>query len=345
MHKKSSLKENILIAGIAGASLGTEVLKSLLITNKYNIYGTDISRYAYGLYQKDFKKTFILSQDKYIEDTLSIARKEKIKVIIPGGEKPLLLLSNSRDVFEKEEIVLAINNANVVELCSNKSKTFHELEKLGIPIPRTELYTNCNQLTHFTYPCILKPSIGSGGSISVHLVSDSNEASVICQDLQKKNIPILIQEYLTQSDAEYTVGVLSANNEKIIESIAMKRLFSSKLSYISKQDDKIISSGYSQGEFGDFKEISLQAEAIARSIKSTGPLNIQGRVKNNIFYPFEINPRFSATTYLRTIVGFNEIDVYIQYLLTGKIKKTPKIKHGYCFRSLIEQFIPKEQLL
>ncbi len=345
MYKKSNLKENVLIAGIAGASLGTEILKSLVNSNNYNIYGTDISPYAYGLYQKEFKKTFIICEGKYIAETLAIAKKEKIRVIIPGGEKPLLLLSKHRSLFENEGIILAINNANVIELCIDKSKTFQKLKKLGIPIPRTELFTSSKQLAHFAYPCIVKPSSGSGGSISVHLVANQDEAYIICQDLIKKNIQILIQEYINQSDEEYTVGVLSDSNEKIIKSIPMKRIFSSKLSYVSNQEGKIISSGYSQGEFDYFKDVCLQAEKIAISLKSTGPLNIQGRLKNGIFYPFEINPRFSATTYLRTIVGFNEIDVYIQYLLTGKIKKTPKIKQGYCFRSLIEQFITKEQLL
>ena len=37
----------VMIAGVGGASLGTEILKSLKITNRYDIFGCDISPTAY----------------------------------------------------------------------------------------------------------------------------------------------------------------------------------------------------------------------------------------------------------------------------------------------------------
>jgi len=65
-------KNNILIAGIGGASLGTEIFKSLKLAKRYNIYGADISPYAYGLYEKGFKKTYLVKENNYIDDILKI---------------------------------------------------------------------------------------------------------------------------------------------------------------------------------------------------------------------------------------------------------------------------------
>ncbi len=60
------------------------------------------------------------------------------------------------------------------------------------------------------------------------------------------------------------------------------------------------------------------AEKIALAIHSTGPINVQGRNTSKGFYVFEINPRFSSTTIMRAIVGFNEVDMMIQLKMFGK---------------------------
>ena len=108
------MKKNILIAGIGGASLGTEIFKSLKAAGRYNIFGTDISPYAYGLYQEGFKKTFVINSKKYTRDLLHICKKEKIDAIIPGGEEPLMLLHKDRKIFQKESILLAMNSSKVI---------------------------------------------------------------------------------------------------------------------------------------------------------------------------------------------------------------------------------------
>jgi carbamoyl-phosphate synthase large subunit len=95
--------------------------------------------------------------------------------------------------------------------------------------------------------------------------------------------------------------------------IALKRPLSAKLSIAIRGDDFLISSGYSRGHIGPYEEICSTASAIAEAVGSRGPLNIQGRIDaDGCFVPFELNPRFSASTYLRTLAGFNEVDHFIK---------------------------------
>jgi len=55
-------------------------------------------------------------------------------------------------------------------------------------------------------------------------------------------------------------------------------------------------------------------------------------------YVFEINPRFSGTTSLRAIAGFNEPDVLIRkYLLKEKVDKI-NYEEGHILRGLDEKF-------
>ncbi len=46
-------RPRILVAGIGGASLGTEILKCLRDAGTYEVFGCDISEHAYGHYQEE----------------------------------------------------------------------------------------------------------------------------------------------------------------------------------------------------------------------------------------------------------------------------------------------------
>lgn len=334
---------NVLIAGIGGASLGTEIQKSLLLCgSKYNIYGTDISEHAYGHFSSGFKKTFKISKEKYIKDTIDICKEYNIECIIPGGEEPLKLISQNLSIFTTNKIKLAINNQKVIDVCSDKAKTFEVLSELGLDIPKTYAYREELDFNALDYPCIVKPATGSGGSNFVFFAGDKNEAILYCQYLKNNQKSPIIQEYISEDEGEYTIGVLSLPNKIMIGSIVLRRVFDSKLSVLIKGDFGLISSGYSQGLIEDFPEIRETAEKIAEKIGSTGPLNIQARVKNGQLIPFEINPRFSASTYLRALAGFNEINIFLDFLFDEKISKPTTIKFGRYLRSLSETFVPSK---
>jgi carbamoyl-phosphate synthase large subunit len=339
-------KLNVLIAGIGGASLGTEILKSLLLVKeRYTIFGCDISPLAFGHYQPGFEQTFLADGQNYIESIVEICRRVHIDCIIPGGEEPLKLLSQSIEQLAKENIRLAANSPSVIEQCTDKSKTFEVLAHLGFQVPITLVIEHPDEFKEMTYPCIIKPAIGSGGSSFVFLAQNREQALLYITYLTKNAKKAIVQEYLPEHEGEFTIGVLSLPNRKVVGSIALKRIFDSKLSVLVKGKTGLISSGYSQGLIDYFPEVCRVAEQIARDIGSEGPINVQGRVKNNRLIPFEINPRFSASTYLRSMAGFNEIDLYLRHLFYGEeVIKTPSIQPGYYLRSLSETFIGIEEI-
>jgi len=338
------MKKRVLIAGIGGASLGTEIFKSLKTTKNYDIFGVDVSPYAFGLYQDGFKKTFLIGQKNFATNVLKICKREKIDAVIPGGEKPLVLISRQRKLFENKNVCLVINSDQVIRLCTDKIKTFDFLKKEGIPVPKTKLISKEKDLLNFSFPCVMKPSLGSGGSRFLFITENLEEAKRYFNYCRKNRRKIIIQEYVSEKEGEYTVGVLSLPDGQIAGSIALKRLFDSGLSVSVKSKNRLISSGYSQGLINDFKKIREQAEKIAKILKSRGSLNVQGRVKRGIFYPFEINPRISASTYLRTMAGFNETDMYLKYLLDHKKPAIKKIRYGYYLRSLDENFVSLKEI-
>ena len=330
------MKTKVLVCGIAGASLGTEIIKSLLKAERYTVYGCDISPIAYGHWMDGIDQSFTVSSENYTSNVLAIARNQEIHVIVPGGDAPAILLGKEIDCFTQHGITVAGNNAFVVETCSDKKKCGDFLESHGFDSPKTCDANNLNAVDF--KPCIVKPSVDSGGSVFVFLVKDKHDAVIYVNYLKENGKVPIIQEYLPLDEGEFTVGVLSLPDGSVYGSIAIKRVFYNKLSVSMKSELGLISSGYTQGYIDNYLDIRKQSEAIARKLGSTGPLNIQGRVRNGKFVPFEINPRFSASTFLRTLAGFNEVDTYLRAVGKESFEPMPDLKYGCYLRSFTEAY-------
>ena len=334
----------VLVAGIGGASLGTEIVKALKLAGRYQVYGCDISPYAYGHYMDAMAATFLVRRDRYIEEILNICKDHEVAVVVPGGDEPGVLLSDSNELLQQRGIHLAGNTKEVVGLCSDKAALFDFFQQRNIPTPRTVTVSSIEEMEPFPFPCVIKPAMGSGGSHMVQLADTRADAESAVSYLLRNGAVPVIQEYVPLDEGEFTVGVLHGPDGGLVGSIALKRMFNAKLSVMTKTNTGLISSGYSQGLIEDFREIRLQAENIATLCGSCGPLNIQGRVRRGLLLPFEVNPRFSATTYLRALAGFNEVDICIAGLMGVGFPARSELRPGYYLRSLAEVYVERFML-
>jgi carbamoyl-phosphate synthase large subunit len=334
----------VMIAGIGGASLGTELMKCLALAGDYDLFGCDISPTAYGLYETEFKQTFRIDRNDYLTSVMDACKKSDSLWLIPGGEQPMVLLGEGQERLNRCGIHLVANDAEVIRTFSNKSRTFDVLKSLGVAVPHTISVEGPDDLGRVGMPCILKPSTGSGGSAMVFFATSIDEAMTYAGYIRRTGSIPIAQEYIPDDEGEYTVGVLSWPDGELAGSIALRRVLDAKLSVMMRGRGGVISSGYTQGYIGDFPDVRAQAELIAKAIGSRGPINVQGRVRNGVFLPFEINPRFSASTYLRAMAGFNEVDLFLRFLQSGEKPRVESIQEGWYLRSLTEQFVSKERV-
>lgn len=339
---KAPLK--VMIAGIGGASLGTEIAKSLTLAGNYRLFGCDISLTAYGLYDKQFEATYTVDSDNYIDSVVAVCREAGCTWLLPGGEQPMQLLGQAQSALEENGIRLVANSAGIVERFSDKAETFAALARHNIPAPRTRVVRSEEDVDAVGLPCIVKPATGSGGSVSVFFAVTAEEAMIYADFIRRGESEPIAQEYIDIDEGEFTIGVLSLPDGSVAGSVALKRAMDAKLSVSYKGRGGLISSGYSQGHIDDYPELRDQAEHIARSIGSHGPLNIQGRVREGVLIPFEINPRFSASTYLRALAGFNEADIMLRFMACGERPGPLHITRGWYLRSLTENFVPDDQI-
>jgi carbamoyl-phosphate synthase large subunit len=340
----NSLKEKFLIAGIGAGSLGLELLKCFKLSDCILIYGADIDKNAYGHFDQRFVKTFTidaLDKESYCKSIINICKKYDIQFVVPGAEATNSIITMYQEDFKDNGIFPYVNSKKVYDICSDKVKCNNFLREQGLPYLETLYISNIRDLDSFSsFPCIIKPAKDSGGSNLVFLAENLKEAQFFVNYLETRGVVACVQEYI-DSSFEFTVGVLSNPNGEVLSSIALQRNLTSKLSRSLAYGNRIISSGWSQGRIENFSFICKQAENIAKNLKSTWAINIQGRLRNQEFIPFEINPRHSGTSYFRALSGVNEVLIGLNYLKKGEnnFHKNIKIKEATFYRILKEEVV------
>lgn len=346
----------VVVTGVGGGAIGEQVLKALrLAETRYEVIGTDTSRLSRGLALVEHARIVPPATDSgYLEHMLEICATHAARAVFAGSEPELRVLARGRDEFESRGIFLPINPTEVIETCLDKDLTMRFLASHGFCVPRSVRIDDQSQLDAVDFlPVVLKPFIGGGGSADVAIAQNRNELLAFGRYLLASGRRLIAQEYIGTPDSEFTVGVLTSMTGELINSIAVRRLTMSALGNRVKVPNRtgraelgkllVISSGISQGEIGPYPEVTATCELIAATLGSRGPLNIQCRFVDGRVVVFEINPRFSGTTSLRAMVGYNEPDVLVREALLGEVvpRRFP-YRSGIILRGLEETLMPPQ---
>ncbi|OGD56672.1 hypothetical protein A2V71_03615 [Candidatus Berkelbacteria bacterium RBG_13_40_8] len=343
----------VLITGAGGGSVGSQILDALkMAKTPYYIVSTNTNPNKTGLYSVDKGYLLPKAEDpQYIFELLKICKYEKIQVIIPGSEQELGVIGLNVAKFKENKILPLINTPEVIEICQNKLKTMEALKANGLLYPKYAILGKKTLPKGFSFPVVIKPSKGGGGSRNVFIIQDQNDLEFYGTYYKKKGLIPLIQEYIGTPNHEYTVGVLSDLEGKILGSIALRREISGNLSTLLQIENKkdknnplTLSTGVSQGFVDDYNDVRKYCEKIAFVLGSRGPLNIQCRKTPKGIYTMEINPRFSGTSSIRALLGFNEPDTLIRKHLLGEKVSEMRYKKGLVLREFRMEYIKFSQI-
>lgn len=347
---------NVLITAMGGGGHGEQILKALkqVDHDDYVIFGADANENCPQF--KMVKKSFVLpkaSDPDYLATVLDICKQYDIQALFHGCEPELKLFSKNREKIEGEGIFLPINPQKVIDICMDKLKTAEFLKKIGFHPPEFVSVKNKDDIENIDfYPVVIKPSIGGGGSANCYIAQNSKQLFALSDylGLDDEKQEFIIQEYVGTPEEEYTVGVLHDMDGHFINSIGIRRELKSmlnvRLTVQNKTNKKelghnlVISSGVSHGYVDKFEEVTSQCEQIAKALGVKGAVNVQCRFVKGKIKVFEINPRFSGTTSIRAMMGYNEPDVLMRkHLLGENIPRHFEYESGLVLRSLIEQQI------
>lgn len=322
----------VLVTGAGSGGHGEQILKSLNLERgkgeklKYLIFGADANQLPDANLASGGRYFLPSANEKtYIPELMSLAKHLSIDAIFHGSEPEMKAINLSRETFETAGIILGMNSQRVIELCLDKKRTMDVLESQGHRVPKSKLIQGLGQIPEVRFfPVVVKPRVGGGGSRGLFICQTAEDLRDIYKILMRSygSREIYVQEYVGTETSEVTIGVLSSRDGDPVSVAILKRNLSSTLSLHARQpnltnradlgDYLAVSSGVSQGKMIKDEEIESQALAIARSIDSKGPINIQGRMVDGQLVIFEINPRFSGTTSARAVFGVNEVDLFLK---------------------------------
>ena len=323
--------KNILVTG-AGAVLGQGLLRCLQVSgNDYFIHTADPDYRSTGHWLGAKAHIIKMAKDPdYLYSIEKILCTEKIDIIFIGTDTELPIFAQNKVMLEqKYGLTVIVSNSNVIDIANDKFLTANFLKSNNFYFPISCMSYDTigiNKLKEErSFPYIAKPVDGAR-SKGVELINDENDLIRVTSFLNN----LVIQEYISDSEGEYTSGCL-VFNKKCVAVVTLKRDLRDGNTYRAYYDEK----------YDIFNSYICE---VAEKLEVDGPCNFQFRIKDGMPIIFEINSRFSGTTPVRNIFGFNEVDACIKYYLFNKVTLRSKLKEGVVMRAWADIFVENHEL-
>lgn len=320
--------KRILVTG-AGALLGQGILRSLDYSrNDYYIVSADpdVRSTGHALANKSYTIPFA-GDENYLERIEDIIKHEQINLILIGTDVELPFFASKKDYFEsKFNLTVVVSNPKAIEIANNKWKTAQFLKSNGFPYPVSAL-TNDEEAIKvlketMPFPFIAKPVDGAR-SKGLQTINSEKELTEICSFENN----LVVQEKIGEDEGEFTTGCLVFEGKCV-----------AVVSLVRDLRDGNTWRSYRNGN----SPYDDQIAAIAEKLGVEGPANFQYRIKDDQPVVFEVNCRFSGTTPLRMMYGFNEVEALVQYYLEKEPVEKPALRSGTILRTFSDVFIPNE---
>lgn len=317
----------VLITG-AGALLGQGIIKSLKMSNHdYWIIAADPDPRAVGLYWADVAYLLPLaSAPDYMNVVRKILARERPDVALIGTDVELMKFAQNKEELESDfDTRVIVSSPRVVRIADDKWLTYQFLKDNNFPYPKSTLPDGLAAfLRECDFPLVVKPRVGAR-SVGISLVKNEQELQTA---LAMVDNPV-IQECVATPDDEYTSGLI-AIDKGIKGVVTMRRDLRDGNTYRAYVQPNAV--------------YNSQLADIATALDGFGPLNFQFRVADRMPKIFEINARFSGTTPLRALAGFNEVDILLRHLVLGESIDTPQLKPYTILRYWSEIVVEDDQI-
>ncbi|MBB3862572.1 carbamoyl-phosphate synthase large subunit [Novosphingobium hassiacum] len=322
----------ILVTG-AGAVLGQGIIKSLRSGGSgWEIIAADPNPLSVGLYWADQACLIPMASDPAyadaIEDLLEVLRPHAVLV---GTDVELAIFASRREEWERRFATrILVSDPETIEIADDKYATARFLARHGLDHPLSALPEDAEGLEFLIdrvgFPLIVKPRRGAR-AVGVSLVSDRADLALALTGRSG----LVVQQLAGPDDQEYTAGVLFFEDE-VKASIVLRRDLRDGNTY--------------RAFVGEYPDCDAYVRSVAEALRPYGPANFQFRKgADGRCRLFEINARFSGTTPMRALAGFNEVDLCLRHLLHGKAVPPCKARPGVILRFLDEQFIAADHLI
>lgn len=316
----------VYVSGISGI-VGYGVIKNLREAYpEIRIYGSALDEFNFGAYIVDeFQVCPRSDSEAYLPWLTRFISENNINFAIPGIDIDSHVWNANREIFARLNCVPVLNEKNLITATRDKYEFFLQVEKFGfshtIPTQIDKTYDElCDNFG--TNKLIAKPKIGFAkkGFFEIESEADFTVAT-------KGNLNNLIfQPNLASDGFEYTSSVFGDGEGDFSCIINLKR--------------RLAPEGFTMYATGFMSSVVTDAiREYCKIFSPLGPTNFQFMAKEKEFFLLEINPRFSSSTSMRRVLGFNESKMAIDFHITGKLPDQPILKSGSVIRYIEDFYI------
>ena len=321
----------ILVTG-AGALLGQGIIKALRQSGlDCTIIAADPNPLSAGLYWADGAYRLPLAREPDFGARIDeLLDRERPDMLLVGTDVELPWFAEQRSRIEAQfDTRVLVSDPRVVAIADDKLETARFFEAVGLNPPRSA----CAQdeaaverlIAQVGFPLVIKPRVGAR-SVGVSLAHDRRTLD----EARAGREGLVVQECVGDPGQEYTASVLVFDGA-VQASIVMRRDLRDGNTY--------------RAYAADFPALNEKVRAMGAALQPHGPANFQFRTDaRGEPRVFEINARFSGTTPLRALVGFNEVEMCVRKLLLGTPIIQPPVRSGVILRYLDEMFVAQAQI-
>uniref|UniRef100_A0A7V4THQ9 ATP-grasp domain-containing protein n=1 Tax=Candidatus Caldatribacterium saccharofermentans TaxID=1454753 RepID=A0A7V4THQ9_9BACT len=313
-------KRQVLVTAVGGG-VGQAILKALRLSGLDTfLVGTDVHPFCAGFSFCD--RAYLVpwaGEEEYTSRIFEICSREHIAYLFPGSDPELLPLARmKKDLLHRLGCQVIVSDESCVQVCRDKLRTYEFFRERNLPFAETALYDSLEALVERRgFPVIAKPLDGSGSS-GVRVLFSREDLHAL-QDVKR----YMFQEYLIpvqwgkeRVTPEDVFASWELRQEHEISIQVLKGLRGETLGIFVSEN--VLKSGIPMRvEPRSIPEVEYVALKVAEAFCDLGlfgPLNIQGKITRRGFVAFEVNPRFTGITGVRTLLGFRECEAVIRYL-------------------------------
>ncbi len=322
----------ILVTG-AGAVLGQGILRSLekIDNNLLEIHSADPDFRSTGHWLADKAHIIPFANDpKYLDEVIKILIREQIDIVMIGTDTELpIFAKNKARIEDMFKVKIIVSNIDVIDIANDKWKTAEFLREHGFAYPESVMASDYVGLSRFaskhSYPYFAKPVDGARSKGIVVIRSE-----VDLQNVKQQPLNLVVQEYLSEEEGEFTSGCVVLNG-KCRAVVTLRRDLRDGNTYRA----------YYRKEYSKYDQFIC---SVSEKLGVEGPCNFQFRIRNGEPVIFEINARFSGTTPIRFMFGFNEVEAILNYNISGIEPSVPNLKEGMVMRAWSDLFVDEQAL-
>ena len=260
----------------------------------------DADPLAAGLYLSDRAyRIRVASDPSFVGGLLRIAKRERVKVLLPTVQEELVPIARRRAWFERAGVVPVVSGTESLIVASDKRRTYDFFA--GEPY--------CPRLfgpSKTEFPLVVKPARSRGGR-GFQVCEDPTELRVAltrCRRLYGRlyGAP-LVMEYLRGT--EYSVYGASGPDAQPVVTVPVRRIYAVGES--------------KKAEVVHHPAVERVVRTIAAKLGLVGPWNVQVMKSKDRITLIEVNPRFAGTTSLVVAAGVNLPEIAIRLFLGRRV--------------------------